>query len=60
MGWAAGVTGDVQVYIVPGGHVDMMSRPSVGVIADKLANYLDIGSNHGEQQSLALSISNSK
>jgi hypothetical protein len=29
---------------VPGGHVDMMSKPSVSSIADTLAVYLDRGS----------------
>jgi thioesterase domain-containing protein len=45
MGWAACVMGDVHVHVVPGGHVDMMRMPSVRVIADKLAGYLDNGSN---------------
>jgi thioesterase domain-containing protein len=45
MGWAACVMGDVHVHVVPGGHVDMMRMPSVRVIADKLASYLDSGSN---------------
>jgi thioesterase domain-containing protein len=43
MGWDACVTGGVQVHTVPGGHVDMMKRPSVQIIAEKLATYLDPG-----------------
>ena len=49
MGWEACVTGGVQVHVVPGGHVDMMSTPSVRVVADKLATYLDGGSNQKEE-----------
>jgi len=41
MGWEACVTGGIQVHVVPGGHVDMMSAPSVCVIADKLADHWD-------------------
>ena len=48
MGWDTCVTEGVQVHIVPGGHVDMMSMPSVRVIAEKLATYLDNGSNRKE------------
>jgi thioesterase domain-containing protein len=48
MGWDSCVTGGVQVHIVPGGHVDMMNMPSVGVIAEKLAAYLDNGSHRKE------------
>jgi thioesterase domain-containing protein len=46
MGWDTYVTGGVQVHIVPGGHLDMMSVPAVCVLAEKLASYLDNGSNH--------------
>jgi thioesterase domain-containing protein len=46
MGWDTYVTGGVQVHIVPGGHLDMMSVPAVCVLAEKLATYLDNGSNH--------------
>jgi thioesterase domain-containing protein len=35
----------VEVHVVPGDHVDMMSMPHVHAVADKLAAYLD-GSNH--------------
>jgi len=45
MGWDACVQGGVEVHIVPGGHVDMMRMPSVGVLAAKLAAYLDNGSD---------------
>jgi len=48
MGWDACATGGVQVHIVPGSHVDMMNMPSVRVIAEKLATYLDNGSNRNE------------
>jgi thioesterase domain-containing protein len=46
MGWDACAMGGVQVHVVPGGHVDMMRMPAVGVVADKLAAYLDRGSYH--------------
>jgi thioesterase domain-containing protein len=49
MGWEACVTGGVEVHVVPGGHVDMMSTPSVRVVADKLATYLDGGSNQKKE-----------
>jgi thioesterase domain-containing protein len=49
MGWEACVTGGIQVHVVPGGHVDMMSGPSVCVIADKLADYLDQAPIHSKQ-----------
>lgn len=48
MGWDACVTNGVQVHVVPGGHVDMMRMPSVRVIAEKLATYLDNGSSRDE------------
>jgi thioesterase domain-containing protein len=48
MGWDAFAMGGVKVHIVPGGHVDMMRMPSVGVIAEKLATYLDNDTNHEE------------
>jgi thioesterase domain-containing protein len=48
MGWDSYVMGGIQVHIVPGGHLDMMSMPSVRVVAEKLATYLDTGSNHNE------------
>jgi thioesterase domain-containing protein len=37
--------GGVQVHIVPGGHLDMMSMPAVRLVAEKLAAYLGNGSN---------------
>jgi thioesterase domain-containing protein len=43
MGWDACALGGVQVHVVPGGHIDMMRMPSVAVVADKLASYLDDG-----------------
>jgi thioesterase domain-containing protein len=49
MGWEACVTGGIHVHVVPGGHVDMMSEPSIGVIADKLADYLGQASIHRKQ-----------
>jgi thioesterase domain-containing protein len=48
MGWDTHVMGGVQVHIVPGGHLDMLSMPAVGVVAEKLVVYLDNGSNHEE------------
>jgi thioesterase domain-containing protein len=45
MGWSACARGGVQVCLVPGGHVDMMTAPSsVRVIAETLLAYLDNGS----------------
>jgi thioesterase domain-containing protein len=41
MGWDACVTGGIRSHVVPGGHADMMSAPSVYVVADRLADYLD-------------------
>ena len=41
MGWDACVGGRVHIHTVPGGHVDMMTMPSVGVIAEQLSTYLD-------------------
>ena len=50
MGWEACVMGGVQVHVLRGRHVDMMSTPSVvRVVADKLATYLDKGSNHKKE-----------
>jgi len=45
MGWEVCVMGGVQVHIVPGNHVDMMRLPNVRIVAEKLATYLDNGSN---------------
>jgi thioesterase domain-containing protein len=53
MGWSSCVTGGVQIHTVPGNHVDMMSMPSVLVIAEKLATYLDNGSNRKESAGTA-------
>jgi thioesterase domain-containing protein len=43
MGWGACAAGGVEIHVVPGSHVDMMRMPSVRVIAEKLATYLDSG-----------------
>jgi thioesterase domain-containing protein len=51
MGWNAYVMGDIQVHIVPGGHADMLNMPAVHVVAEKLAAYLDNGSNLNESAS---------
>jgi hypothetical protein len=48
MGWDAYVTGGSQIHIVPGGHLDMMKMPFVRAVAEKLATYLDNGSNSKE------------
>jgi thioesterase domain-containing protein len=45
MGWDTYLMGDVQVHIVPGGHLDMLNMPAVRVVAEKLSAYLDNGSN---------------
>lgn len=52
MGWDACVAGGVQVHVVPGGHLEMMSMPSVGVVADNLATYLD-NRSHGKKEPVA-------
>jgi thioesterase domain-containing protein len=49
MGWDTCAMGGVQVHVVPGGHVDMMRTPWVHAVADKLATYLDYGSNHARE-----------
>jgi thioesterase domain-containing protein len=49
MGWETCVMAGVQVYVVPGGHVDMMRAPSVLVIAERLASYLDSGPKHNAE-----------
>jgi thioesterase domain-containing protein len=49
MGWDACAMGGVQVHVVPGDHVDMMSKPHVRAVADKLATYLDNGSDHAKE-----------
>jgi thioesterase domain-containing protein len=46
MGWDTYAMGGAQVHVVPGRHVDMMRMPYVRAVADKLASYLDSGSNH--------------
>jgi thioesterase domain-containing protein len=38
--------GGVEVHVVPGDHVDMMSMPHVHAVGDKLAACLDTSSNH--------------
>ena len=43
MGWETCAKGGAEVHVVPGGHIDMMRMPSVRVVADKLAGYLDNG-----------------
>jgi thioesterase domain-containing protein len=48
MGWNACVEGGVQVHIIPGGHLNMMTMPSVHFVAEKLAAYLDNSSNPKE------------
>jgi thioesterase domain-containing protein len=49
MGWSSSASEGVQVHVVPGTHVHMMTMPSVGFIAAKLATYLDNGSNQHRQ-----------
>jgi thioesterase domain-containing protein len=41
MGWNSYVTAGVQVHIVPGDHLDMMSMPAVRELAATLATYLE-------------------
>jgi thioesterase domain-containing protein len=43
MGWEACVLGGVHVHVVPASHVGVMAMPSVRIIAEKLATYLDSG-----------------
>jgi thioesterase domain-containing protein len=46
MGWDSCAMGGVEVHVVPGDHVDMISMPQVHAVADKLAANLDGSSNH--------------
>jgi thioesterase domain-containing protein len=48
MGWNACVKSGVQVHVVPGGHLDMMTMPAVGVIAEKVAKYMQYSSNQSD------------
>jgi thioesterase domain-containing protein len=43
MGWDACALGGVHVHVIPASHVGMMAMPSVGIIAGKLATYLNSG-----------------
>jgi thioesterase domain-containing protein len=43
MCWDACALGAVHVHVIPASHVGMMAMPSVGIIAGKLATYLDSG-----------------
>jgi thioesterase domain-containing protein len=43
MGWETCALGGVHVHVVPASHVGMMAMPSVGIIAERLATYLDSG-----------------
>jgi thioesterase domain-containing protein len=52
MGWEVCAMAGVQVHVVPGSHVDMMSVPSVHVVADRLAGYLDSGLDHKKEPGL--------
>ena len=45
MGWEACAAGGVQVHVVPARHVDMLRMPYVRALADRLASYLDGGSD---------------
>jgi thioesterase domain-containing protein len=49
MGWGACASGGVEVNVVPGSHVDMMKMPSVGVIAEKVAGYLNFDQAHRQE-----------
>jgi thioesterase domain-containing protein len=40
MGWSTCASRGVEIHTVPGGHVGMMTMPSVQVISDVLATYL--------------------
>ena len=40
MGWGTCASGGIDVHIIPGGHGDMMNRPYVKDLADKLSAYL--------------------
>jgi thioesterase domain-containing protein len=40
MGWDSCVKGEVRVIFLPGGHVDMMGRPSVRIISNEIASCL--------------------
>ena len=47
LGWRACVTSDIEVHVVPGRHEDMMKKPYVHVLVEKLNSYLaGIGNRH--------------
>jgi len=47
LGWSACVTSDIEVHVVPGRHEDMMKKPYVHVLVEKLNSYLaGVGNRH--------------
>jgi thioesterase domain-containing protein len=42
MGWGGCAEGGVRVFVIPGGHVDMMGTPSVRIISNEIASCLAI------------------
>jgi len=43
MGWRKYARGPVEVHLVPGNHISMMSQPHVGLLADKINTCLQKG-----------------
>ena len=41
--WGTLVSGDIEVYQVPGGHLDMLKYPHVSVLAKKLKGCIQNG-----------------
>jgi thioesterase domain-containing protein len=41
LGWDRSATGPIDVHVMPGSHVNMMAKPQVAQLAEKLARYLD-------------------
>ena len=46
LGWGLCAVGGIDVYVVPGDHLDMMARPNVYKVMEKLAVYLDKSARH--------------
>lgn len=52
-GWNQFSDGEVEIYIVPGNHISMMSEPHVKVLAQKLQKSLELAQIHQLEKSNA-------
>jgi thioesterase domain-containing protein len=43
LGWNQCASGEIDVHVIPGDHVSMMTKPGVWGLAEKLTTYLDDG-----------------